>query len=263
MLLSELTSKEVENDFEVSKLCLDSRKCEKNSIFFAIKGNALNGEDYINKAIENGAESIVVSKTFSGDILNNIEVVKVENVQQTLADYCARFFTNIPKHIVAVTGTNGKTSTACFYAKIISNLGHKSASIGTLGALIDGDFNQNIDESGLTTPDVITLYETLENLNKLGVEYVCLEASSHGLIQKRLGNLKFEAAGFLNLSQDHLDYHNTMEEYFSAKRILFTNHLKTDGTAILNADICEFNDLKEFVQNYISFGRNAKSMYKY
>lgn len=255
MKLSELADK-ITNDFEVSKLCLDSRKCKENSVFFAINGSALNGEDFIDSAISNGARAIVVDCNSQVQVSENIELIKSENIQQILADYCERFYSNIPENIVAVTGTNGKTSVACFFAQIVAKLGKKSASLGTFGALLDGDYDKNINESGLTTPDVITLYETLSELKRKGVEYVCIEASSHGLVQGRLGNLKFKSAGFLNLTQDHLDYHHTMEEYFAAKELLFIDHLGSDGIAIFNTDIDEFKHLKKIKDNYIDYGRD-------
>lgn len=265
--LSILSDKNI-NDFEISRLCLDSRKCEENSIFFAIKGTQLNGEDYIDSAIEKGAKAIIIDESSNFPIsekkYDNITFIKTPDIQQTLADICEEFYQNIPTNIVAVTGTNGKTSTACFFAMILKNLGYKSASLGTIGALIDGDFTQNIDESGLTTPDIITLYETLTELQKRNIEYICLEASSHGLEQNRLGNIKFSATAFLNLSQDHLDYHDTMENYLAAKALLFSNHSKQNIEAILNCDIAEYSQLQNIcTENNLdikTYGNNSTDL---
>ncbi len=256
MKLSKLIYQNIENDFDIAKLCLDSRKCVENSVFFAIKGTHQNGEDYISAAIKNGARAIIAENNF--DLQKDIEFIKVDNIQKTLADYCEKIFTKLPKALIAVTGTNGKTSTACFVAKIANNLGIKSASIGTLGILLNGDINNNLYDSGLTTPDIITLYENLEKLHNEGISLACIEASSHGLSQGRLGNLKFKIAGFLNLSQDHLDYHNTMKEYFEAKKLLFRNHLETPSSGIFNSDIPEYNELYSEFKNSKSFGENSK-----
>lgn len=260
MRLSEITLSDVKNDFEVSKLCLDSRKCEDNSVFFAVQGSHQNGENFIPMAIENGAKAIVVRQDYAQELSEEIELIKTYDVKKTLADLCQRFYTDIPENLCAVTGTNGKTSVACFVANIIAKLGEGSASIGTLGTLLDGDFDRRLGGSGLTTPDLITLYETLSELKQKNINYVCIETSSHGLQQGRVGNLLFKAAGFLNLTQDHLDYHKTMKEYLQAKSLLFTEHMQSDGIAVLNADISEFSILKPLCKSYIDFGRDARSL---
>jgi len=257
-------------DFEVVELELDSRKITQNSIFFAVKGEKLNGEDFIEQAIINGAKAIVVDDGYKnaspflrGEDRWGVVLIKTPNIKQVIADFATQFYNNIPKNIIAVTGTNGKTSVVNFIASMLALLGKKSASIGTLGVLLDGDFDKNLNDFGLTTPDILTLYKTLFQLKKQGVDYIAIEASSHGLHQNRFGNLKFDISCFTNLTQDHLDYHQTMENYFLAKSLIFSNFSKPNAKAILNADISEFSKLFEICKNnklqIFNYGKNANN----
>ena len=151
-------------------------------------------------------------------------------------------FPNQPAHLVAITGTNGKTSTAWFYQQILSLLCHKSAMIGTIGVINNAGYSHT--ESGLTTPDAIYLHKTLDAISSIGVGYCSMEASSIALEQHRMSGVELEAAAFTNFTQDHLDYHKSMEAYFIAKTILFSDVLKAGKTAVLNESIPEFQKLK-------------------
>ncbi len=246
--------------FEISKLCTDSRKVIENSVFFALKGEKFNGEEFATAAVMNGAKAIVVSKTFRTPI-KNITIIKTDNVQRVLNQSVEFFYKDkIPQNLYAVTGTNGKTSVANFTAQILEKLGKSSAAMGTLGTLLGGDYDKKLSDSGMTTPDIVSLFEDLRELKNKNIEDVVMEASSHGLHQGRLGFLKFKAAGFTNFTQDHLDYHETMDEYFKAKMLLFKKHLMEDGVAVVNSDIPEIGEIRKYNSNILEYGRNAKDL---
>jgi UDP-N-acetylmuramoyl-L-alanyl-D-glutamate--2,6-diaminopimelate ligase len=232
MKFSELTKDldiKSQSDFEVAGIAIDSREVKDNYVFFALKGEKLDGTDFIETAKKNGAKAIISYKEYDAQKLLNTVV--------------QRFYSSIPENLIAVTGTNGKTSVANFTASLLSLLGNKSASIGTLGTLLDGDFAKQFSYSGLTSPDIITLLKDLNGLKKKNINHVAMETSSHGLHQHRIGNLKFKVAGFTNFTQDHLDYHKTMNDYFDAKMILFKEYIASGGTAVLNADIPEIKKI--------------------
>lgn len=250
-------------DFEINNLSLDSRNIENNDIFFALKGTESNGELYITKAIENGAKAVFVSENFTSEnqIKNLTKVSDVKNIMHRAAEV---FYTNLPENLIAVTGTNGKTSVVNFISQILSHLGQKSISVGTLGFLKNGDFDGKYLETNLTSPDVLTLYKSLNSLKKQGYNFAAIEASSHGLHQNRFGNLKFDISCFTNFSQDHLDYHKTMDEYFEAKALLFKSSSKTNSIAILNSDIIEYQRLKTICGynnlQILDYGKEAQNL---
>src|SRR6185369_1500140 len=161
-----------------------------------------------------------------------IAVLTAAEPRHTLAMMAARFYPAQPDTIVAVTGTSGKTSVADFARQIFIRLGHKAASLGTIG-LIKPDGSVY---GGLTTPDPVSLHQTLTKLAAEGVTHLSFEASSHGLDQHRLDGVRLKAAAFTNLGRDHLDYHPSMEAYLAAKLRLFDELLLPGGTAVVNAD---------------------------
>jgi murE/murF fusion protein len=229
-------------NINISGLSLDSRKVKKGDIFFALGGKNFKEKYFFNEAIKKGAKVIVTSSVVK--IKNkNISIIKVKNIKNTLTFACKVFFKNKPKNIIAVTGTNGKSSIADFYHQIFFSLKIPVASIGTLGI----KKNNKVIKSNLTTLDIISLHRELEKLKKLGIENVILEASSHGLSQGRLNGINFNAAIFTNLSQDHLDYHKTMRKYLEAKLILFKKLLREKKFLITNNTLKEFHELKKTV----------------
>ncbi|MDX1949175.1 MAG: UDP-N-acetylmuramoyl-L-alanyl-D-glutamate--2,6-diaminopimelate ligase [Rickettsiales bacterium] len=253
-------------DFDISSLISDSRKTTENSIFFALKGQNFNGEDFIHSAIEKGSKAIITYENFAIDPkYKDISFIKTKDVNELLNRAVQVFYRyKIPEKIYGVTGTNGKTSVANFTANILAKLGVKSASIGTLGTLIDGDFEKIFSDSGMTTPDILTLFENLKELKNQNINEIVMEASSHGLFLERLGFIKFLTAGFTNFSQDHLDFHKTMEEYFAAKMLIFTKHLSQNGVAIVNSDIEEFEKIKNICEKnnkkLFSFGKKSSDL---
>ncbi len=197
-------------------LASNSKKVKKGFIFFAIDGHNANGEEYIKEAIKNGAVVIVCSeKSKIKDI--NIPILKTKNVRFLLSEITSKFYKLKPKNIIAVTGTNGKTSVADFFYQILNINNVPVASIGTLGI----KYKSNLVKSRLTSPDTISLHSALERIKKNKIDNVIIEASSHGLDQKRIDHLNLKAALFTNFSHDHLDYHKTMKSYLNAKLRLF------------------------------------------
>ncbi len=228
---------------EIGGLAIDSRKVEADFLFAALPGTKVDGAKFIPEAIKRGAAAILTSeKTQTPDDLindNEIEHIKTFEPHKSLSIMAANFYEFQPENICAITGTNGKTSIADFVRQIFASLGKNAASVGTLGVIADG----YPTTPSLTTPDPITLHENLRDLHDRGVNYLALEASSHGLDQHRLDGVKIKVAGFTNLTLDHLDYHKDMRSYLNAKKRLFTDILEEKGTAVINADIDEYKAL--------------------
>ena len=224
----------------IKNLSLDSRKVKKGDLFFALKGSKHNGNSFISHAISNGAKAIVCSKNTKIKLKKKIPLIKVKNVRKSLVFACSKFYRKKPNNIIAVTGTNGKSSVADFYCQILEKNKTPVASIGTLGIKRFG----KIKKTNLTSLDVISFHEELANLKKLGINNVIVEASSHGLLQGRLDGVKFKLGIFTNFSQDHLDYHKNMKNYFNAKMILFKNLLPKGSPVILDKEDKKFPILK-------------------
>ena len=242
MLLRKLInnlSKDKRN-IKIKGLAVNSKEVKKGFIFFAIAGNRINGEKYINEAIDNGAVVIVCSRNCR---LKNkkIQFIKTSNVRHLCSEISSKFFKKKPKNIIAVTGTNGKTSVADLFYQILNLNKIPVASIGTLGI----KYKSKIFNSELTSPETIFLHKTLEKIKKNKIENVIIEASSHGIDQKRMDHLNLEAGIFTNFSQDHLDYHRTMKAYLNAKLLLFSKLLPKKKTIITDKNIKEFPILKK------------------
>ena len=217
----------------------NSKYCKANDIFFAIDGNNSNGNNYIGDAINKGAKIIVSNLKIDGFDKNKILFINSENPRKLLSEIVSKFYNKKPKNIIAVTGTNGKTSIANFYYQILSLNKKNVASIGTLGI----ESKKLKLKTNNTTIDPISLHMILKKLKENKIENVILEASSHGLKQHRLNNINFNTALFTNLSRDHLDYHKTYKDYFNSKLILFKNLLKSKGNIIFDEKIPEAKEL--------------------
>ena len=238
--LSDLLRRDLDQDPVVTGVTADSRKVGQGTLFCALPGNAGDGRDYIPQALAQGAAAVLAP-----DDTGSIEglLVKVSDVRRAYALAAKAFYGAQPKTCVAVTGTNGKTSVATFCRQIFASLGHASASMGTLGVVTsmpDGT-ETAVTGPGLTTPDAGDLARYLSGLAESGVTHLCMEASSHGIDQRRLDGITLAAAGFTNLTQDHLDYHATMDAYRAAKLRLFEQLLPRGRTAVLNADSDAYN----------------------
>ena len=216
-------------DAQVTGFAIDNRKVAPGTVFGAFQGAAVNGEDFIPAAVTAGAIAVVARP--EAKVAGAVHIA-ADNPRQVFARLAAQFFTPVPATLVAVTGTNGKTSTVEMTRQIWRMAGHRAASIGTLGVTTS-------DESvstGLTTPDIVTFLANMSGLAREGVTHVAYEASSHGLSQYRNEGLVVAAGAFTNLSRDHLDYHKTMEDYFAAKMRLFDEVVADAGTAVIWAD---------------------------
>ena len=217
----------------VSGLTLDSRAVQPGCLFAALPGSTVHGASFGARAAELGAVAILTDRAGAALLppLPGVAVVVAEDAREALARAAALWFAAQPQVMVAVTGTNGKTSTATFCRQIWTALGLPAINIGTTG--IEGAWEAG---SAHTTPDTITLHSILAQAAQAGVTHAAMEASSHGLDQRRLDGVRLRAAGFSNFTQDHLDYHKTFDAYFAAKMGLFTRVLPPDGVAVVNLD---------------------------
>ena len=222
-----------------SGLSFNSNNCKKNYIFFAIKGNNLNGNKFINHAINKGAKTVVSNIKYEG-FKKDVLFIRTNNVRRLLSETVSKIYRKKPKNLVAVTGTNGKSSIADFYLQILKLNKKKVASIGTLGI----NSNKNKIRLQNTTLDSLQLAKYLSKLKDQKIDNVILEASSHGLSQNRLDGLKFQIGIFTNLSHDHLDYHKSYKNYLNAKLYLFRKLLKNNSNIITDFDIPEYKKIK-------------------
>lgn len=267
MLLSELVSKldlrrglpadilQAADQIEVSGVTADSRDVRPGYAFVAIPGTKVDGRAFIGAAAKAGASAIFSPKAGAGEKpahqavehpraqepTTDALVLTVDKPREILAKAAAALFPQQPEQIAAVTGTNGKTSVAQFTCQMWEHLEIKAASLGTLGVSAPG-FE---DIPPLTTPDPVALHKGLQRLSQAGYSHLALEASSHGLDQRRLEGMRISAGAFTNLTRDHLDYHHTMENYRAAKLRLFSDLVKTGGLAVANADVPEMRLIRE------------------
>lgn len=244
MRLSDLVIAGVSPDPEITGVTADSRKVKPGFLFAALPGSTVDGRKFVPTAVEAGAAAVLAPDDVTGLA---VPVVHATDLRRAYALAAARFWGAQPTTCVAVTGTNGKTSVATFCRQIFARLGHKAASMGTLGVTVSeaGKADVQLTPPGLTTPDAADVAELMARMAAEGVTHLALEASSHGVDQRRLDGVRLTAAGFLNLTQDHLDYHGTMGVYRAAKLRLFETLLPRGATAVLNADSDQFETFAE------------------
>ena len=232
--LSDLLARNLDQDPEIAGVTADSRKVQPGFLFAALPGSQADGAAFAAQAVQAGAVAILSGSAIDG---LDVPVLQVADPRRAYALAAASFWGAQPPVCVAVTGTNGKTSVATFCRQIFASAGRRAASMGTLGVLASGpDLDEQLTPPGLTTPDAGDVAQLLSQLAGMGVTHLALEASSHGIDQRRLDGVTLKAAGFLNLTQDHLDYHGDMDSYRAAKLRLFETLLPRGGTAVLNAD---------------------------
>src|SRR5918998_3642237 len=213
-------------------LASDSRKVAPGSVFVAVPGTKADGMSFASQAAAAGAVAVVGEVERPAALDPAVAYVSTPDVRRSLALAAARLYPRQPDVVVAVTGTSGKSSVADFVRQLFAALGHKSASVGTLGVLT----SEGAAYGSLTTPDPIALHETLDRLAGEGITHLAMEASSHGIDQRRLDGVRLAAGGFTNLGHDHLDYHETMDAYRDAKLRLFETLLPDGSTTVVNAD---------------------------
>lgn len=219
---------------DIAGLTADSRTAATGFLFAALKGAQADGARYAPQAVAAGAVAVLCAGEAAGqlrrDLPEHVAVLASPDPRHDFALMAARFFGKQPDIVVAVTGTSGKTSVAHFVRQIFEAAGHRAASLGTIGTVTQGGQTYG----GLTTPDPVALHGELARLAGTGVTHAALEASSHGLDQRRLDGVRLTAAGFTNLGRDHMDYHATMEDYLQAKLRLFKDLLPAGGTVVVD-----------------------------
>ncbi len=255
MKLSDLV--DIENDSEVSGFAIDHRKVTRGNVFGAFKGAVFDGEDFIPAAVERGAVAVVARP--QAKVVGAAHLAD-ERPRWLFARMASRYFAPYPDTVVAVTGTNGKTSTVEMTRQIWRMLGHRSASIGTLGVTTSDDQVK----TGLTTPDIVTFLSNMAGLKRMGISHVAYEASSHGLDQHRAEGVPLAAAAFTNFSRDHLDYHPSMDSYFEAKMRLFDEVIEPKRTAVVWTDDAKSGEVVERAKRHgldvLTVGRKGKTI---
>ena len=260
--LAKISGARVNNpNIEIVGVTENSKAVKKGFLFAALEGAVANGEDFIPLALENGAVAVLMKKSRKEpDLPEGFCVFVADEPRLAFTLMVKAFFPKQPENIVAVTGTNGKTSTSVFCRQIWEALGEPAASMGTIG-IVSKYMNE---EGNLTSPPPTVLYPNVNTLAEKGVRSLAIEASSHGICQWRLDGLKIRAAGFTNLTQDHLDYHKTMDNYFMAKLRLFKELVVPSGMAVINADIPEAAALNAAAKgsklNILSYGFKGKDL---
>ncbi len=246
---------------QLTGLTADSRQVRPGYLFAALPGSKQDGRQYIRAAVAAGAVAVLApDDTDPALVPDGVTLITDANPRRRLARMAAAFYPEQPCTIAAVTGTNGKTSVASFTRQIWTAIGHEAASMGTLGIVAPG----MTAGPSLTTPDPVALHESLSTLAARRIDHLAMEASSHGLEQYRLDGVRFIAAGFTNLTRDHLDYHGSMQAYLGAKMRLFNELLADGGTAVVNADDPEFATIRERVERrnlaLLSYGFGASDL---
>ncbi len=219
-------------DLDIGGVTADSRRVRRGDLFVAIAGNKTDGLRYLDAAMASGASAILAERAPQSLMPENVAFIRTGNARRALALIAAKIYPRQPHTIAAVTGTSGKTSVVAFTRQIWTTLGQRAASIGTIGVV-----SPNGETYGsLTTPDPVALHRSLDALASEGVTHLAIEASSHGLDQCRLDGLRIAAAGFTNITRDHLDYHPTFAAYFAAKLRLFDTLLAPGSAVVIAAD---------------------------
>jgi UDP-N-acetylmuramoyl-L-alanyl-D-glutamate--2,6-diaminopimelate ligase len=248
---------EVDSDSEVTGFAIDHRKVAAGSVFGAFKGAVFNGEDFISTAIDRGAVAVVARPEA---MVERVPHLADPQPRRLFAKLAGKFFAPYPETVVAVTGTNGKTSTVEMTRQIWRMSGHRSASIGTLGVTTSDDQVK----TGLTTPDVVTFLNNMAGLERMGMTHVAYEASSHGLDQHRCEGVPLAAAAFTNFSRDHLDYHGSMDVYFEAKMRLFEELLPAGKPAVVWTDDPKSGEVieraREAGHELLTIGRSGETI---
>ena len=235
---------DAQGQIEITGLALDNRNIKSGDLFAALPGSAVHGARFAQAAMDAGAVAVLTDTAGMAEIsgVDRKKIVIVDDVRASFARAAALFYGGQPKTMVAVTGTNGKTSISSFCRQIWTELEKQAVNIGTTG--VEGAFTTPLRH---TTPDTLTLHRILAEAKSAGITHAAMEASSHGLDQRRLDGVRIKAAGFANFTQDHLDYHKTFDAYFQAKAGLFDRVLPDEGCAVINIDDPALDTFSDYV----------------
>ncbi len=243
----------------IQGLTSDSRAVRPGMLFAALPGNKTDGAKFVPAAMKAGAAAILIGNQIL-DGAYSVPIIRVDDPRRALSLMASRYFARQPRTVAAVTGTNGKTSVTVFLRQIWEKAGHKAASLGTIGLVA----RDKVLEGNLTTPDPVRLHEILADLAGAEVTHLAMEASSHGLEQRRLDGVRLSAGAFTNLTRDHLDYHPTLEAYFNAKLRLFDTLLPKGTAAIVDADHSEAARIQEIAKqrelDFFSVGKKGETL---
>ncbi|RPI64684.1 MAG: UDP-N-acetylmuramyl-tripeptide synthetase, partial [Ignavibacteriales bacterium] len=249
---------------DVADIVYDSRKVQKNSVFVAIKGYKTDGHKFLQDAINKGAVAVVVEddNAIPDDLITHSQIAKilVNDCRIALAELSGGFYRDPSSklNLIGITGTNGKTTSTFILRNILQNVGSKTGLIGTIANYI-GD--EKID-SKLTTPESNDLNRMFYDMIQAGCEYAVMEVSSHSLVLNRVYGLDFKISMFSNITSDHLDFHQTFDEYLNAKKILFDG-LSPNSFAIINSDDSSSNKLiKDCKAKIVTYGAADNSDYQ-
>ena len=268
LIAASITGAAIEGDAAVMvhDVTADSRAVKAGSLFVAMPGVKADGANYIPAAVRAGAIAVLISTDALLPEAVNIPVIRVADMRAAVSCIAAAFYAKQPEFCFAITGTDGKTSTADFVRQLAQFSGLDAASIGTLGLRSEHAVLNNTFPADNTSPEPILLHKTLRDLTGTGVQIVAIETSSHGLDQKRADGVKFAAAAFTNFTRDHLDYHGTLDAYFAAKSRLFRDVLRAEKLAVLNCDDAYFSALKTICNDrrisVLSFGAHVDADYR-
>jgi UDP-N-acetylmuramoyl-L-alanyl-D-glutamate--2,6-diaminopimelate ligase len=219
-------------DIDCAGVTADSRLVKPGDLFVAIAGEKTDGLRFVDQALAAGAVAVTAERAPERPLPDKVFFIRVPNARRALAYAAAKIYPRQPRTIAAVTGTSGKTSVAAFTRQIWEALGHRAASIGTIGLVSP----RGETYGSLTTPDPVVLHRSLQQLADDGVTHLAIEASSHGLDQFRLDGLRVAVGAFTNITRDHLDYHPSFEAYFAAKLRLFKELIEPRGAAVIDVD---------------------------
>jgi UDP-N-acetylmuramoyl-L-alanyl-D-glutamate--2,6-diaminopimelate ligase len=255
-------SSQILKDLGITGLASDSRKVKPGYLFAALAGTKTDGARFVKDAVARGAVAVMGAPALTDEVAAlGVQFIPEENPRAALARYAALFFAAQPEIVAAVTGTKGKSSIVAFLREIWTALGKPAASLGTVGVVgPKGEIPLSH-----TTPDPVEIHQLLAKLKTDGVDYLAIEASSHGLDQHRLDGVRIAACGFTNITRDHMDYHPTFADYMSAKLRLFTEVVQDGGVAVVNADAAHAQAFIDAAETrglkLITVGRNGETIH--
>ena len=249
------TRKKDLTNININNITLNSKYIKKNSLFISLTGKKFKSNNFIKDAINKGSIAVITDSKYKTNI-GKVPVIYDNNIKKKLSSLLSFFYNKIQKDIIAITGTNGKTSVSWYVFQFLSINNINSSYLGTLGQFLNG---KKVSDLENTTPDICSIYNFSQEHYYNGSNTLIFEASSHGIKQKRFKGLPINVAVLTNISREHLDYHKNMDSYKQAKFSLFTNHVLNGGKAIINSNIVLPNRVikkikKKFI-SFVSFGK--------